>query len=48
MTLDHLMAGLLEFATNEQGTKSIIKALKVGGQDTLSRVVKRLAEPAKG
>ncbi|TFK21536.1 ARM repeat-containing protein [Coprinopsis marcescibilis] len=48
MTLDHLLDGLLEFATNEQGSKSVTKALKEGGKDTLDRVVKRMCEPAKG
>ena len=32
MTLDHLLDGLLEFATNEQGSKSLTKALKEGVQ----------------
>lgn len=48
MTLDHLLDGLLEFATNEQGAKSVTKALKEGGLDTLDRVVRRMCEPAKG
>jgi hypothetical protein len=48
MALDHLIAGLLEFATNEQGSKSITKALKEGGKDTLDRFVKRMAESTKG
>ncbi|KAF9011374.1 armadillo-type protein [Cyathus striatus] len=48
MTLDHLLEGLLEFATNEQGSKSVMKALKEGGKDTLNKVVKRMCEPAKG
>ncbi|KAJ2917179.1 hypothetical protein MD484_g3243, partial [Candolleomyces efflorescens] len=48
MTLDHLLDGLLEFATNEQGSKSVTKALKEGGKETLDRVVKRMCEPAKG
>jgi len=48
MTLDHLLEGLLEFSTNEQGSKSVTKALKEGGKDTLDRVVKRMCEPAKG
>lgn len=48
MALDHLLEGLLEFATNEQGSKSVTKALKEGGKETLDRVVKRMCEPAKG
>ncbi len=48
MTLDHLVAGLLEFATNEQGSKSITKALKEGGKETLDKIVKRMSESAKG
>lgn len=48
MTLDHLLEGLLEFATHEQGSKSVTKALKEGGKETLDRVVKRMCEPAKG
>ncbi|KAJ8496720.1 hypothetical protein ONZ51_g918 [Trametes cubensis] len=47
MALGHLLAGLLEYATNEQGIKSITKALKEGGKDTLDRVIKRMCEPAK-
>jgi len=48
MALDHLLDGLLEFATNEQGAKSVTKALKEGGMDTLEMVVRRMCEPAKG
>ncbi|KAK7028650.1 hypothetical protein R3P38DRAFT_3354402 [Favolaschia claudopus] len=48
MALDHLLTGLLEFATNEQGSKSVVKALKEGGKETLDRVVQRMCEPAKG
>ncbi|KAF8346084.1 armadillo-type protein [Amanita rubescens] len=47
LTLDHLLDGLLEFATNEQGSKSITKALKEGGKETLDRIIKRMCEPAK-
>ena len=47
-TLDLLIGGLLEFATNEQGYKSITKALKEGGKDALDRVVQKMCEPAKG
>ncbi|KAJ7092994.1 armadillo-type protein [Mycena belliarum] len=48
MALEHLLAGLLEYATNEQGSKSVAKALKEGGKETLDRVVRRMCEPAKG
>lgn len=48
MTLDHLVSGLLEYATNEQGAKSVTKALKEGGNDTLDRIIARMCEPAKG
>jgi len=48
MTLDHLLDGLLEFATNEQGSKSITKALKEGGLDTLDKVVRCMCESANG
>ncbi|KAF8971874.1 armadillo-type protein [Flammula alnicola] len=48
MTLDHLLDGLLEFSTNEQGAKSVTKALKEGGVETLDKVVRRMCEPAKG
>ena len=47
MALDHLVTGLLEFATNEQGSKSVTKALKEGGKDALNKIVKRMCEPAK-
>ncbi|KAJ6495991.1 hypothetical protein C8R45DRAFT_1072343 [Mycena sanguinolenta] len=46
--MNHLLMGLLEFVTNEQGSKSVVKALKVGGKETLDRVVQRMYEPAKG
>ena len=45
--LDHLLSGLIEYATNEQGNKSVSKALKEGGKDTLDKIVKRMCEPSK-
>lgn len=48
MALEHLVAGLLEFATHEQGTKSITKALKEGGKETLDRIIARMCEQSKG
>lgn len=48
MALDHIVSGLLEFATSEQGSKSVTKALKEGGKETLDRVVRRMAESAHG
>ncbi|PPQ76694.1 hypothetical protein CVT26_004478 [Gymnopilus dilepis] len=48
MALDHILEGLLEFATHEQGSKSVTKALKEGGAETLDKVVRRMCEPAKG
>ncbi|EIN14314.1 ARM repeat-containing protein [Punctularia strigosozonata HHB-11173 SS5] len=48
MTIEHLLAGLLEYATHEQGAKSVNKALKEGGKDALDRIVQRMADPAKG
>lgn len=48
MALDHIVTGLLEFATNEQGSKSVTKALKEGGKDTLDRIVRRMAESSQG
>ncbi|KAJ7938526.1 armadillo-type protein [Mycena leptocephala] len=47
MALEHILTGLLEFATNEQGSQSVVKALKEGGKETLDRVVQRMCEPAK-
>ncbi|KAI0756443.1 ARM repeat-containing protein [Daedaleopsis nitida] len=47
LALNHLLGGLLEYANNEQGIKSITKALKEGGKDTLDRIIKRMCEPAK-
>ncbi|KAJ7824084.1 hypothetical protein B0H14DRAFT_3469602 [Mycena olivaceomarginata] len=46
MALEHLLTGLLEFATNEQGGKSVVKALKDGGKGTLDRFVQRIAHRA--
>ncbi|KAF8131448.1 armadillo-type protein [Boletus edulis] len=48
MCLDHLIADLLDYATNEQGFKSVTKAFKEAGPETLARIVKRMCEPAKG
>ncbi|EKM61776.1 uncharacterized protein PHACADRAFT_169213 [Phanerochaete carnosa HHB-10118-sp] len=48
MALDHIISGLLEYATNEQGAKSVTKALKEGGKETLNRIISRMCEPAKG
>jgi pumilio RNA-binding family len=47
-TVDHLVDNLLDFATHEQGSKSVTKALKEGGQQTMDKIVKRMCEPAKG
>ncbi|EJD04201.1 ARM repeat-containing protein [Fomitiporia mediterranea MF3/22] len=44
LALSLLLAGLLEFATNEQGFKSVTKALKEGGKDTLDKFVNRMRE----
>ncbi|KAJ7697109.1 hypothetical protein B0H16DRAFT_828307 [Mycena metata] len=43
-----LLAGLVEYATNEQGSKGVVKALKEGGKETLDRAVQRMCEPADG
>jgi len=48
MALEHLVAGLLDFAIHEQGTKSITKALKEGGKETLDRIIARMCEQSKG
>jgi len=45
LALDQLMEGLLEYASHEQGVKSIQKALKEGGGDILDRMCKRMCEP---
>ncbi|KAG6872936.1 hypothetical protein C0995_004986 [Termitomyces sp. Mi166 len=47
-TLQHLLDGLLDFATSEQGAKSVTKALKEGGKQTLDRIVERMCEAANG
>jgi hypothetical protein len=47
MALQHILCGLLEYAANEHGSKSVSKAIKDGGKDTLNRIVKRMCEPAK-
>ncbi|KAJ6569078.1 hypothetical protein B0H19DRAFT_1256751 [Mycena capillaripes] len=39
---EHLLTDLLELAPNEQGSKSVVKALKEGGEETLDRVVHHL------
>lgn len=48
MTLDLLLAGILDFAANDQGAKSINKALKEGGKETLNKMIRRMCEPSKG
>ncbi|KAI6031156.1 hypothetical protein PISMIDRAFT_443300 [Pisolithus microcarpus 441] len=48
MCLDHLINDLLDFATNEQGFKSVMRALKDAGSETTARIVKRMCEPSKG
>ncbi|KAJ7925663.1 hypothetical protein B0H13DRAFT_2568446 [Mycena leptocephala] len=48
IALDHLLTGLLKFAMNEQGSTSVVKALKEGGKEMLERVVQHMCEPAKG
>ena len=48
MALDHIISGLLDFATHEQGSKSVTKALKEGGKEALDLIVRRMAESAKG
>ena len=42
------MEGLLEYATHEQASKSVTKALKEGGKEVVDKVVKKMCEPAKG
>lgn len=48
MALSHLLTGLLEFATSEQGFKSVTKALKEGGKEALDKFVNRLREAPPG
>ena len=47
MCLDHLMNDLLDFVTNEQGFKSVMRAIKEAEPDMLVKMVKRMCEPAK-
>jgi hypothetical protein len=44
MALEHPLTALFEFATNEQVSKSVVKAITEGGKGTLDCVV----QPAKG
>ncbi|TDL28065.1 ARM repeat-containing protein [Rickenella mellea] len=48
LAISHILFGLLEYSTNEQGYKSVSKALKEGGKDVLDRFVKRMCEPPEG
>lgn len=48
MAMSHLLTGLLEFATSEQGFKSVTKALKEGGKEALDKFVNRLREAPPG
>jgi hypothetical protein len=46
MALEHLLLGLLEFATNEQDSQNALTTLKEGRKEMIDRVVQ--CEPAKG
>ena len=48
IALSHLLTCLLDLATNEQGFKSVTKALKEGGKDALDKFVRRMREPPMG
>ncbi|THH05228.1 hypothetical protein EW145_g4950 [Phellinidium pouzarii] len=48
LALSLLLSGLLEFSTNEQGFKSVTKALKEGGKDALDKFVNRMRESPAG
>lgn len=48
LALSLLLAGLLEFATSEQGFKSVTKALREGGKDALDKFVSRMREAPSG
>lgn len=48
MALAHLLEGLLEFSTNEQGFKSVTKALKEGGKEALDKFIARMRESPSG
>jgi hypothetical protein len=48
VALSHLLTCLLDLATSEQGFKSVTKALKEGGKDTLDKFVRRMREAPMG
>ncbi|KAJ7889405.1 hypothetical protein B0H13DRAFT_2341527 [Mycena leptocephala] len=48
MALEHLLPGLLEFATNEQDSQNALTTLKEGRKEMIDRVVQCMCEPAKG
>ncbi|KAJ7897532.1 hypothetical protein B0H13DRAFT_2337868 [Mycena leptocephala] len=48
MALEHLLPGLLEFATTEQDSQNALTILKEGRKEMIDRVVQRMCEPAKG
>lgn len=48
LVISHLVTGLLEFSTHEQGFKSVTKALKEGGKEVLNRFARKLCEPHQG
>jgi hypothetical protein len=48
IALEHLITGLLELVTNEQGSQSTLTTLQKGGKETLDRVVLRICKLAKG
>ncbi|KAJ7897500.1 hypothetical protein B0H13DRAFT_2337843 [Mycena leptocephala] len=48
MALEHLLPGLLKFATNEQDSQNALTTLEEGRKEMIDRVVQRMCEPAKG
>ena len=48
MALSHIIYSLLDLTTHEQGFKSVSKALKEGGKDTMDRIISRMRESPNG
>ena len=48
MAISHILYCLLDLATHEQGFKSVSKALKEGGKETMDRIIARMRESPNG
>jgi hypothetical protein len=48
IAIDSLTGGLFQYATDDQGSRAVLRALEIGGQEVLDRIVKKMCEPVNG